>query len=401
MGRHRWLALLLLVAAAPASAQTYQQAETFEFFIDGYLRQEWDRDVYQGLGEAPPTYPDPYDPYGSGSTSLATPVDPYAPLFGNTDRFRMRALPRVHVNLPNTTLVLGGDFGWTSKDNLDPVPKTLADNFRSTDARVDLAYIDFRPADWIRLEAGRFPMPVGYSEMIWDHDLRPQGGAVTLSPISDGGVLESLDFIALAAKGSHVFEDESEMFSGAVEATFATGDLSEIVLTGSYTTWRKLETVESFLWRQNRRGWAGGPPMGPFDVIDGVLRFNYYGDIPFSLLADVSLNTGVDDENLGVWLGASAGGFGSGRWLAEYTYAWVDRDATVAAFGTDDYLWVTGWEGHRGLVGFKLVERARTDTVATLSLQAIGILTRYKDAPIEAERDHWSKRFRLELVLGY
>ena len=141
--------------------------------------------------------------------------------------------------------------------------------------------------------------------------------------------------------------------------------------------------------------------MGPFDVVDGVLRFNYYGDVPFSLLADVSLNTGVDDENLGVWLGATAGGFGSGRWLGEYTYAWVDRDATVAAFGADDYLWVTGWEGHRALVGFKLVERVRTDTAATLSLQAIGILTRYKDAPIEAERDHWSKRFRLELVLGY
>jgi hypothetical protein len=237
--------------------------------------------------------------------------------------------------------------------------------------------------------------------MIWDHDLRPQGGAVTLTPVSDAGILESLDIIGLAAKGSHVFEDDSEMFSGAVEATFATGDLSEIVLTGSYTTWRKLETIAPFLWRQNLRESPGGPPAGPFDVMDGVLRFNYYGDLPISLLADVSVNTGVDDENLGIWLGATAGGFGSGRWLGEYTYAWVDRDATVAAFGADDYLWVTGWEGHRGLVGFKLTERARTDTVATLSLQAVGILTRYKDSPVEAERDHWSKRLRLELVFDY
>jgi hypothetical protein len=244
-------------------------------------------------------------------------------------------------------------------------------------------------------------MPVGYSEMIWDHDLRPQGGALTLTPVGDGDILESLNLIGLFATGSHVFEDKSEMFAGAVEATFSTGDVSNIVLTGSYTTWRKLETLESFLWRQNRRAGPGGPPAGPFDVVDGVLRFNYFGGLPFSLLADVSLNTAVDDENLGVWLGATVGSFGSGRWRGEYTYAWVDRDATVAAFGADDYLWVTGWQGHRGEIDFKLLERPRSRSVGTLSARAVGILTRYKDSPIEAERDHWSKRFRVELVLGY
>jgi len=392
---------LLLLAAAPASAQGgYQSEDTFEFFLDAFVRQEWDRDVYQGY-EAPPPNPDPwpYDPYGYGN------VDPYPPAtgarFGNTDRLRLRALPRIRVNLPRTVIVVGGDFAWTNEDNLDPVPDNLADNFRSTEARLDLAYLDVRPTDWMRVEAGRFPMPVGYSEMIWDHDLRPQGGALTLSPVSDGDVLERLDLVGLFAKGSHVFEDRSEMFSGAVEAAFSTGDLSQVVLTGSYTTWRELETLESFLWRQNRRGWTGGPPAGPFDVVDGVVRFDYFGGVPFSLLADVCLNTAVDDENLGVWLGAAVGGFGSGRWGVEYTYAWVDRDATVAAFGADDYLWVTGWEGHRGQLDLKLLERPRSASVSTLSARAVGILTRYKDSWVEAERDHWAKRFRVELVLGY
>jgi len=39
--------------------------------------------------------------------------------------------------------------------------------------------------------------------------------------------------------------------------------------------------------------------------------------------------------------------------------------------------------------------------VSTLSARAVGILTRYKDSPVEVERDHWSKRLRLELVLTY
>jgi hypothetical protein len=186
-----------------------------------------------------------------------------------------------------------------------------------------------------------------------------------------------------------------------VQATIATGDLSALILTGSYTTWRDLETLESFLWRENRRAWAGGPPAGPFDVVDGVVRFSYFGDIPFSLLADVCVNTAVDDENLGVWLGATVGSFASGRWTGEYTYALVDRDATVAAFGADDYLWVTGWEGHRGQVDVKLLERPRSSGVSTLGARVEGILTRYKDSPIEIRRDHWSKRIRVELVLGY
>jgi hypothetical protein len=132
-----------------------------------------------------------------------------------------------------------------------------------------------------------------------------------------------------------------------------------------------------------------------------VVRLNYFGGVPFTLLADICLNTAVDDENLGLWLGAAAGGFGSGRWEAEYTYARVDRDATVAAFGADDHLWVTGWEGHRGQLDLKLLERPRSATASTLSARAVGILTRYKDSPVEAERDHWSKRLRLELVLAY
>jgi hypothetical protein len=417
MRRVRFTVLLILTAAAPASAQSvYQSPDTFEFFVDAFVRQEWDRDVYQGYETAPPDpAPNPYDPYGNGAGdpywgAVDDPYgdsadDPYPPsgsaVWGNTDRLRLRALPRLRINLPNAAVVVGGDFAWTSEDNLDPAPGTLADNYRANEARLDLAYLDVQPTGWLGIEAGRFPMPVGYSEMIWDHDLRPQGGAVTLSPISGGDVLEGLDVIALFAKGSHVFEDRSEMFAGAVEATFATGFLSNIVFTGSYTTWRELDTLEPFLWRQNRRDGPGGPPAGPFDVVDGVVRFNYFGGVPFTLLANVCLNTAVDDENLGLWLGAAAGGFGSGRWAAEYTYARVDRDATVAAFGADDYLWVTGWEGHRGQLDIKLLERPRSASVSTLSARAAGILTRYKDSPIDVERDHWSKRFRLELVLDY
>jgi hypothetical protein len=56
----------------------------------------------------------------------------------------------------------------------------VRDNYKSRDARFDLAFGRLEPASWIRIEGGRFEMPVRLTEMIWDRDLRPQGGALTL-----------------------------------------------------------------------------------------------------------------------------------------------------------------------------------------------------------------------------
>src|SRR6185369_1600904 len=82
-------------------------------------------------------------------------------------------------------LGVGGDFIYSSDENT-AVPAGLRtrplvrDNYDSRDARVDLAFARFEPVSWLRVEGGRFEMPLGLTEMIWDRDLRPQGGALTL-----------------------------------------------------------------------------------------------------------------------------------------------------------------------------------------------------------------------------
>jgi hypothetical protein len=71
----------------------------------------------------------------------------------------------------------------------------------------------------------------------------------------------------------------------------------------------------------------------------------------------------------------------------------VDKDATLAAYATDDFFWSTGWEGHRGDLGFRVGEHA--------ALHGVAQAQRFKDSPRGAERDHWVKRYRLELRLSY
>ena len=77
------------------------------------------------------------------------------------------------------------------------------------------------------------------------------------------------------------------------------------------------------------------------------------------------------------------------RTRLEYTYAKVDRDATLAAYGADDFLWVTGWDGHRLDLGFRAGPHS--------ALHAVGQLQRFKDSPRNFDYDVWVKRFRLEL----
>ncbi len=104
-------------------------------------------------------------------------------------------------------------------------------------------------------------------------------------------------------------------------------------------------------------------------------------------------NLGADEGHTGVWLGGAIDGAVRGWPRLAYVYVWVDRDATLAAFPADDYLWTTGWEDHELELGTQMGDHA--------FLRAIGQLQRYKDAPQESFRDDWVGRARVEMSLRY
>ena len=84
--------------------------------------------------------------------------------------------------------------------------------------------------------------------------------------------------------------------------------------------------------------------------------------MPVQLVADYCWNTAAERGNQGLWLAAVLGSTDVSRARLEYTYAKVDKDATVAAFNADDFFWGTGWEGHRGDLGTSRTARAARST---------------------------------------
>jgi Putative porin len=342
--------------ASTSQAQYFQQQQSrFKFKLDGLARQEWTKDI---------------------------------PNADNISRRRGQLRPRIELGLRWLTLGAGGEFNYSSDKNTDGAPVLVRDNYKSRDARLDLGFARLEPVSWLRLEGGRFEMPVRFTEMIWDRDLRPQGGAVSLAAHDSQGV-EAFALVGLWAKGSHVFDDDdTEMLSASARLSLGAGPDSRFSFVASYVQWRKQDRLETILRRQNSRGPDGRLALD-YKVVDLVARLRRGGSVESTVVADYCWNTALSENNKGLWLALLLGSVDTARGALEYTYAKVDKDATLAAYSTDDFFWGTGWEGHRIDLGVRTGERA--------SVHAVGQLQRFKDSPRPEDRDKWVKRLRLEL----
>ncbi len=344
------------LAQTPASS-TGSQGGTGHFGVDTLGRYEWTQDVPAG-----------------------TPGTP------EESRWRLQLRPRYEISVGVLDLGVGADLNY-SKDENDRPPAgettlpIVRDNYRSRDVRLDLAYGRLRLGP-ITVEGGRFRMPIPLTEMIWDQDLRPQGGAASLR-LGDPLASVRLSLTGLYAKGSHVYEDDSSMYGGGAELSLGgAAAKSRLQLVGSYLQFQDLERLQQALQRQNTT--LGGRFVYDYRVVDGVARLSVAG--PLTLVADYCWNTALDSDNRGLWLAAMLGALDSTRARVEYTYARIDKDATVAAFNSDDLFWGTGWEGHRVDVG--------TGTARGSSLHAIAQWQRPRNA--SAPDGGWVKRWRLE-----
>ena len=351
------LAAGALCLAASAQAQAPGQAsQQYSFNVrgDALARYEWTRDLFDS---------------------------------GDTSRWRLQARPRVEIGVGSLLVGAGGDFNYSQDENTKPLAGAtsvplLRDNYKSRDKRLDLAFLSFKPADWLQIQGGRFEMPPGLTEMIWDKDLRPQGGAITFEKKDAAGV-RRFALTGLFAQGSHYFEDgKAKMFLGQAEIGSST-----VSLTGSYIEWREINEIEAMIRRQNTR--VAGSYTQDYRVVDGVLRLKKEGQVNSQLIVDYCRNLAADENNQGLWVALVVGSTHSARASFEYIYAKVDKDATLAAYATDDFFWSTGWAGHRAGLGLRLSDHS--------AVHAIAQWQRFKDSPRLAEQEHWLKRYRVEL----
>jgi hypothetical protein len=355
---------LCVMTAHPAAAQYGQsQSQSFKIAGDALARYEWTRDI----------------PAPDGITV-------------NEDRYFLQARPRAELNLGFLELGVGGQFNYSDVDNTvlpDGEPRLIVrDNFYSRDSRFDVYYGKVK-AGPVVAEGGRMLMPLLLTQMIWDEDLRPLGGAASFE-FGAPGSSARFAIRGLYAKDSHWFPDHSAMLVGSVELAIQSGRTTHLVLVGSYVDFRDLDTLDPQIRRQNT---LSPEPDGRFvydyRVADIQARLVGTGQVPWSFVADYCWNTALSEGNKGLWVGLTLGQLGTSVARLEYTYAKIDRDATVAAFNADDFYWGTGYTAHHVDLGAAAGKKS--------SIHGVASWMQFKDSPIPEERDQWVKRYRVEL----
>lgn len=91
-------------------------------------------------------------------------------------RFRIGAVTKVNdkVNVGFGLATGSGDPRSTNQ--------TMGNSFETPDIRLDYAYADYKPFDWLQLVGGQFANPLWCpSGWAWDGDIRPQGVSVSMN----------------------------------------------------------------------------------------------------------------------------------------------------------------------------------------------------------------------------
>ena len=232
------------------------------------------------------------------------------------------------------------------------------DNYRSRGVSVERYYIEARPGDFT-IDAGAFGMPVLATEMLWDHDIQTPGVAVSYQART--GDASTLTFSGAGFYGPQSQGDETRI--GVGQVLWHTGDPSKLVLEAAGAFWYfdphdlKLffASGRPNLIRQNYPDATNTGLLSNYRIADVIVRLRFpIGRIPALISLDGVKNFGVrgaakvdgDDE-------AFEGNFTLGRlgvpwsWRFFYTFQYVERDALLGAYNTDDWWFHSWYRGHR------------------------------------------------------
>jgi hypothetical protein len=221
------------------------------------------------------------------------------------------------------------------------------DNYRSDGATVDRWYVEARPGAWTIL-AGRFGVPLVSSEMLWDKDVQTPGASVSRQ-ISTGS--STLTLTGAGFYGPQREGDRSKIVAG--QAVWRGGDANRVAVEAAASYWDfDLDDLKSHYVRQNvPEPYAGGQRFeSGFRLADLLVRFRFLAlALPVTVSLDGIHNFEASRGARNAFEGAIAiGSVGTpGTWRAFYLYQYVERDAVVGAYNTDDWWFHSRYRGHR------------------------------------------------------
>lgn len=269
------------------------------------------------------------------------------------NRQRLRARISIEGKVSDMATIY---FGLASGSS-DPVStnQTFTDAFSTKSIGLDLAYFEIRSKSFpgFTLDAGKMKNPFfrpGSTQLIWDSDLNPEGGALSFKHSAN----ENVSFDAVGS-GLWVVErsaaKDSWIAAGQARINFKTTDKkTDFVLGGSYFDYVNAQGYQFFYDMSNPFGnsyrydtTASGDSIKVYDTDYHILELfaqatHHFNEIPVTVYGDYANNTAADSNKTGWLVGVTIGHAKKpGSWDLSYNYRKVEPDAVVGIFNDSDF----------------------------------------------------------------
>jgi hypothetical protein len=286
------------------------------------------------------------------------------------NRNRIRARLGLNAKV-NDDVDLG--FRLASDSKPDPVStnQNLEGSFSKKPVWIDLAYFDWHPGtikgfDFIGGKMNNPFYTVGKNQLIWDHDLTPEGLAAKYEmPINDN--------LKAYLSGGGFWVEERDSTSSVdsslwgVQAYLKNKFDNDTYLLGgmSYYDYGNIEGSSDLatVWNSSAK-WFGnntsdGVFKSDFDIIEGFAEYGFkLDDFPVAIFGDYVTNTAASSEDQGWLIGFTVNKLKDpGSWQFGYDYRDIDADAVVGQFNDSDFVGGgTDGKGHRFNVAYQLAK---------------------------------------------
>ena len=255
---------------------------------------------------------------------------------GDPGRTRFRYRYRLGVEGQVNDKVKVGAGIASGGDDPRSTNETLDDQFETKDARLDYAFAEYKPFDWLSVVGGKFKRKAylwNTTDLLWDGDIRPEGASANFKfKNSLGTSYANAGYWVLDEFGDD--EEDPNMYYGQVGHKFGSGDFFGNAAVTIYQ-FSNLED-EPILGKHSSGGNtadANGGYMFDYDSYGLSGEFGmknvFLGDKMVAIFGDYIHNSD-SDEDTGYAIGFK---FGDKKvkmlhdWQFKYVYADLEEDA--------------------------------------------------------------------------
>jgi hypothetical protein len=257
--------------------------------------------------------------------------------------------------------------------------QTLEETFQSPDVRIDYAYAQYKPFDWLTALGGKFKNPLWRpKDLLWDSDIRPDGLAAPL----EFKINSDVDlFITPAYFILDEFSDRGgnpDMFLAQAGVNWKINDPLSLKLAASYYGFNDL-VGNSFTHSSGSNSTdANGNLLYDYDSfsLDAQAGYKLDGIVPYLAAFGQYVSADSDDDDTGYLVGVK---FGHkkvkklGQWGFKYNYRRLERNAWPDFLPDSDfYGGKTNAKGHEFELKFGLAKNIIFGLDYYLTEQIIG-----------------------------